>query len=128
MTTGKGNAFINYLQESYQELQKVTWPTRSQAVKLTLLVLGFCLATAVVIGVLDFVFSSGHEFLLNNAPVDSAVAPVAAPEFEVDDVTAVKADGESIPLTITKVADAPSAEAPSADSLPAQATPEAATQ
>lgn len=62
------NALLNYFQESYGELRKVTWPTRNQAVKLTFLVLGFCLISAVFIGTLDFVFNYGHQYLLSIAP------------------------------------------------------------
>ena len=69
----KKNALLNYFEESYQELRKVSWPTRSQAVKLSFLVLGFCIATAVFIGLLDFVFSYGYQTLVNMAPAPTAV-------------------------------------------------------
>lgn len=93
--SAKKNTALAYFQESYQELKKVTWPTRNQAVKMTFLVLGFCLVSAVVIGVLDFAFSSGHEFLLNNAPV----APIESTEPAIQ---AVNEAGETVPLTITE--------------------------
>ncbi len=92
------SALINYFKESYQELQKVTWPTRTQAVRMTFLVLAFCLVTAVIIGVMDFAFRTGHEFLLNSAPA----AEVAAPTFDVGGITAETVDGQTIPLNITE--------------------------
>lgn len=63
-TKNGGNVLINYLQDSTQELKKVTWPTKIQAVKLTLIVLGFCLIVAIVIGFFDLVFNFGYFQLL----------------------------------------------------------------
>jgi len=64
-TFGFGGAIINYFRDSIQELKKVTWPTKYQAVRLTLIVLGFCLVSAIVIGIFDFAFNWGHLQLLN---------------------------------------------------------------
>lgn len=58
------NAFIKYVTDSFQELRKVTWPTRNQALRLTVLVLGFCLFMALVIGVFDGLFNAGYKYLL----------------------------------------------------------------
>ncbi len=44
---------ISYIQLSYAELQKVTWPTRKQAMRLTLIVIGFSLILAIVVGGFD---------------------------------------------------------------------------
>lgn len=54
----------NYLRESLQELSRVTWPTKNQAVNLTLIVLGFMLVSAALFGFADFAFNSGYQFLL----------------------------------------------------------------
>ena len=35
----KKNPLLNYFQESYEELKKVTWPTRNKAIRLTGIVL-----------------------------------------------------------------------------------------
>lgn len=64
----RSNALVNYFQASLEELRKVTWPTRNQAVRLTFLVLGFCMVVAVLLGVLDFVFGIGYRSLLNLGP------------------------------------------------------------
>jgi preprotein translocase subunit SecE len=77
----KKSKIIEYFEESFQELKKVTWPTKNQAVRLTLLVLGFCIASAVVIGVMDALFSYGHQRLVDYA---ATVAPV---EETVNDTT-----------------------------------------
>jgi len=63
----KANPAVEYIQESYLEMKKVTWPTRNQAIRLTLLVLGFCVAAAIVIGAMDAAFSYGHQALINYA-------------------------------------------------------------
>lgn len=52
------NKLINYLKASYEELKKVVWPTRRQAINLTLLVIGAAAIMAVYLGALDFVFRS----------------------------------------------------------------------
>lgn len=52
------NKLINYLKASYEELKKVVWPTRRQAINLTLLVIGAAAIMSVYLGVLDFIFRS----------------------------------------------------------------------
>lgn len=73
--TRKQSRIMNYLDESYQEVRKVSWPTRNQAVRLTFLVLGFCLAAAIFIGAFDFIFFSGYKALTQYA---NTVVPAAA--------------------------------------------------
>lgn len=60
----KGNAVINYVKQSFQELSKVTWPTKNQAVKLTIIVLVFVLISAVVLAAIDYGFSQFFSYLL----------------------------------------------------------------
>lgn len=57
-------SITNYFVNSWQELRKVTWPTKNQAIRLTAIVLGFCLFMALVIGVIDGLFNFGYKFLL----------------------------------------------------------------
>ncbi len=59
------NALINYITNSYQELRKVTWPTRNQALRLTAIVLGFCIFMALVIGLFDGLFNAAYKYLLS---------------------------------------------------------------
>ncbi|MBU1954391.1 MAG: preprotein translocase subunit SecE [Planctomycetota bacterium] len=104
----KGYAIKSYLESSYQELRKVAWPTRNQAIRITFLVLGFVIVIAFAIGVLDYVFGFGHKALLDLGPARSA--PVYYEEnapientVNVTDVTAETADGgeisvETVPL------------------------------
>lgn len=56
----KKNSLIQYFQDSFDELKKVTWPTRNQAIKLTFIVIGFCLVFSVFVGALDEIFNYGY--------------------------------------------------------------------
>ncbi len=55
---------FKYIYDARAELAKVTWPTRSQAMRLTLTVIVFSLAMAALIGLVDFVFSQGLQKLI----------------------------------------------------------------
>ncbi|GEM_PF-222738 len=66
-TVSAKSTLLNYFQESFQELKKVTWPTRNQAIRLTAIVLGFCFVAAAVMGVLDLAFNQGYRLLVNYA-------------------------------------------------------------
>ncbi|MFH1284128.1 MAG: preprotein translocase subunit SecE [Candidatus Peregrinibacteria bacterium] len=57
-----------YLKNSFEELTKVTWPTKNQAVRLTIIVLIFCVATALFLGAMDYIFNRGYNYLLSIAP------------------------------------------------------------
>jgi preprotein translocase subunit SecE len=48
---------IQFLKEVRVELKRVTWPTRQEAIKHTLVVIGLSLAVAAFLGGLDFLFS-----------------------------------------------------------------------
>lgn len=49
---------LTYLREVRVELTKVTWPTRTEATKLTLIIILASLAVGLYIGGLDVVFTS----------------------------------------------------------------------
>lgn len=56
--SGQANPIVRYFRETRGELRKVTWPTREESWRLTLVVLGVSAATAVFLGViLDSSFS-----------------------------------------------------------------------
>ncbi len=52
-----------FLDESWSELKKVTWPTRQQALNLTFLVFLVSFVVGVFISVVDFVFTQGLTFI-----------------------------------------------------------------
>lgn len=65
MNTKKANPVTGYFQESVLELRRVTWPTRQQAFKLTMIVLGFCITAGLIVGLIDLVLNVGYTQLLN---------------------------------------------------------------
>lgn len=83
----------NYFQESYQELKKVSWPTQKRAIRLTILVLGFVLVTAIFIGILDYVFGFGYRQLIDLAP-DQNLPAVSQP------INTGTVEGEPIEISI----------------------------
>lgn len=67
MSDKKTNPAIEYVHESVMELKRVTWPTSKQAVKLAVIVLSFCLISALFIGLADWLFNTGYAQLLDLA-------------------------------------------------------------
>lgn len=55
---------VEYLRETRGEMKHVNWPTRKQAVNYTLLVIGISVATAVLLGIADYIFGLGLENLI----------------------------------------------------------------
>ncbi len=56
--------FINYLRDTQDELKHVSWPTRSQAVVYTALVIGISVFAALFMSAFDFVFSRGLDWFI----------------------------------------------------------------
>ena len=48
---------INYLKETRMEMSHVTWPTRSQAIAFTGVVIVISIVTAAYLGFFDYIFS-----------------------------------------------------------------------
>ncbi|MFZ5366563.1 MAG: preprotein translocase subunit SecE [Patescibacteria group bacterium] len=55
---------IVFLKEVRSELDKVSWPTREEAVRLTAIVIAVSLAVGFFIGAFDYVFAKIMEILL----------------------------------------------------------------
>ena len=53
----KPNKIQKWWRETVGELRKVTWPTKEEALKMTTIVIVVVLATAIFLGVVDFIFS-----------------------------------------------------------------------
>ncbi len=51
------NVVFKYLKETRAELYKVSWPTRREALNLTLIVVAVTLVMAVLLGALDYTFA-----------------------------------------------------------------------
>ena len=58
------NKLIQYIKDSRIELKKVVWPTRKQATNHTLLVIGFSLALAAFLGLVDFILTKILELVV----------------------------------------------------------------
>jgi preprotein translocase subunit SecE len=55
---------IKFIKEVRTELLKVTWPTRAETIKLTLIVVGISLLVGIYLGGLDFLFTEMLKFLV----------------------------------------------------------------
>jgi preprotein translocase subunit SecE len=53
----KDNVIIKYLKETRAELRKVSWPTRQEALNLTLIVVAFTVFMAALLGIIDYIFA-----------------------------------------------------------------------
>lgn len=49
---------ITYLRDTVSELKQISWPTREQTLKLTLIVIAVSILVAAYIGALDFSFTT----------------------------------------------------------------------
>jgi preprotein translocase subunit SecE len=58
------DTITNYIKEVIAETKNVTWPTRSQTIVFTVAVLVISIAVAYYLGLLDYLFSKGLDFLL----------------------------------------------------------------
>ncbi len=54
----------NYIQDSFYEMKKVSWPTKKETYNYTLLVIGVSLAVAIYLGGLDYIFNWLLEIIL----------------------------------------------------------------
>ncbi len=56
-----------YLKESVAELKKVAWPTRQEALRSTGVVVGFSVVIAAFLGLVDYLFTLGLNYLIDLA-------------------------------------------------------------
>lgn len=60
-------AISNYIRSSFEELTKVVWPTKNQAVRLTIIVLVFCLLMAMFLAAVDYGFGYLYDYIIKRA-------------------------------------------------------------
>ncbi len=60
----RSNAVVRYLKEVRAEMSRVVWPSREQAINLTLIVIGVMIAMGVFLGVIDLLFGELIQLLL----------------------------------------------------------------
>lgn len=58
------NSITNYFVGSYQEMKKVSWPTKKQTINYSWLVVGLSVGVAVLFAVLDYIFNLGIEQII----------------------------------------------------------------
>jgi preprotein translocase subunit SecE len=59
------NAIQRYFRETVGELRKVSWPTRQEAINLTIIVLIVTFSMSALLGILDFLFTQVFALLLS---------------------------------------------------------------
>ena len=59
------NKLSNYIKESIAEMKKVTWPTKKETRNYTILVIGISIGVALFLGLLDYIFTTGFQFIIN---------------------------------------------------------------
>jgi len=52
------NRLVRYLRETRSELRKVVWPTRQEAINLTVIVVAVLVAMAAILGLVDWLFTT----------------------------------------------------------------------
>jgi preprotein translocase subunit SecE len=62
--TVKNNRLVRYIRDSYAEMKKVTWPTRKETIKITIVVIIISLSVAAFLGLLDYIFSLGIKEII----------------------------------------------------------------
>ena len=53
---GEGSRIVRYFKETRAEVGRVTWPTRAQATRLTLIVLAVTTGLAIALALVDYIF------------------------------------------------------------------------
>ena len=51
------NFIVRYFKETRAEIRKVSWPTRQEALNLTLIVVAFTIFMAALLGIIDYIFA-----------------------------------------------------------------------
>lgn len=56
---------FGFIREVRTEITKVTWPTRADTIRLTLIVIGISVAVGLYLGALDYIFTQMLRFLVS---------------------------------------------------------------
>ncbi len=65
LARGRSNPISRLVRETTVELKKVTWPTRQDAIQLTVLVLAVVVVSSALLGFLDFLFARLVGFIIS---------------------------------------------------------------
>lgn len=64
--TYQQNAIVRFYRETIGELKKVSWPTRTEAIHLTILVVIVLILMAIILGAVDWFGFVGLDWLLQH--------------------------------------------------------------
>lgn len=67
------NPFVQYLKDTRAELNHVAWPTQTQTIVYTILVVTISVLTSLYLGLFDFLFTSGLSRVVNTLPVSAPI-------------------------------------------------------
>ncbi|MBI3287368.1 MAG: preprotein translocase subunit SecE [Chloroflexi bacterium] len=59
------NPIAEFLRETRSELRKVVWPSRQDAIRMTLIVIAVTLGMATLLGLIDYLFTVGFSRLID---------------------------------------------------------------
>lgn len=71
-------SFVDYLKDTRAELRHVAWPTRTQTVVFTVLVVAISIFVSVYLGVFDYIFTGTLERVVNVSAGTQEITPPAA--------------------------------------------------
>lgn len=74
-------SFFQYLKDTRGELKHVAWPTQTQTIIYTILVIALSLFVALYLGFFDYIFTTGLSRVVE-------VLPQAAPAFAPEEIPA----------------------------------------
>jgi preprotein translocase subunit SecE len=60
----KENKIVAYFISAKAELKKVSWPTRQEVTRFSLLVIGISLGVAAFLGIIDYILTIGLEIII----------------------------------------------------------------
>ncbi len=55
---------LRYFSEAFAELRRVTWPSRQETVRLSIMVIAVAMAVGIILGVIDLGFSRLMDLIL----------------------------------------------------------------
>lgn len=61
----RGNPVTRYFRETFTELRKVNWPSRPEALRLTMIVIVVLVLMSALLGFLDFLFARLVGFIIS---------------------------------------------------------------
>jgi preprotein translocase subunit SecE len=65
LATKQPNAIVRFFRETTGELRKVSWPTRQEALNLTLVVLAVTASMSLFLGGLDYLFTRLFRLIIS---------------------------------------------------------------